>query len=114
CGRGGDVIDVVLKINHRPVTEAVEYLAGQVGYALRYEDSGSGAPRRRQDPNRRSRLIAANRDAAEFYAAQLASPEASTGRQFLAERGVDRSVAEHFGEGYAPKRRTHLIEQLRK
>lgn len=114
CGEGGDVIDFVMKINHLPFTEAVEYLAGQVGYALRYEDSGSGAPRRRQDPNRRSRLIAANRDAAEFYAAQLASPEASTGRQFLAERGFDRSVAEHFGVGYAPKGWTHLFEHLRK
>src|SRR5690625_5176199 len=114
CGEGGDVIDFVMKINHLPFTEAVEYLAGQVGYALRYEDSGSGAPRRRQDPNRRSRLIAANRDAAEFYAAQLASPEASTGRQFLAERGFDRSVAEHFGVGYAPKGWTNLFDHPRK
>lgn len=113
CSEGGDVIDFVMKVNHLPFTEAVEYLAGQVGYTLRYEDSG-GAPRRPQDPNRRSRLIAANRDAAEYYVAQLASPEAATGRKFLADRGFDRSAAEHFGIGYAPKGWNNLFDHLRK
>lgn len=113
CGEGGDVIDFVMKINHLPFAEAVEFLAGQIGYTLRYEESG-GQQRRPQDPNRRSRLIAANREAAEFYVAQLSSPEAAPGRSFLAERGFDRDVAETFGVGYAPKGWTHLFDHLRK
>lgn len=114
CGEGGDTIDFVMKINHLPFTEAVEYLAGQVGYTLRYEESSGGARRPPHDPNRRSRLIAANREAAAFFSSQLASPEAATGRQFLAERGFDRSVAEHFGIGYAPKGWSNLFDHLRK
>lgn len=114
CGEGGDVIDFVMKINHLPFTEAVEFLAGQVGYTLRYEDSGQGGDRRPRDPNRRARLIAAHRDAAEFYSQNLGSPEAAPARQFLAERGFDRSVAEQFGVGYAPKGWSNLFDHLRK
>src|SRR5690625_2772180 len=113
CGEGGDVIDFVMKVNHLPFVEAVEFLAGQIGHTLRYEESGSGPKRRTQDPGRRSRLAAANREAAEFSAARLASPEAEAGRQFLAERGFDRAAAEHFGIGYAPKGWTNLFVHLR-
>src|SRR5690625_358236 len=113
CGEGGDVIDFVMKINHLPFAEAVEFLAGQVGYTLRYEDSGRGEPRRQHDPQRRTRLISAHRDAAEFYRNQLASPEAVAGREFLADRGFDRSAADHFGVGYAPKGWTNLFDHLR-
>ena len=41
--------------------------------------------------------------ATEFYAEQLSTSEAATGRHFLTERGFDRSAAERFSVGFAPR-----------
>ena len=80
CGEGGDVISFVMKIDHLSFAEAVERLAGRAGITLRYEEGGS-APARQ--PGQRTRLVEAHLAAAEFYAEQLATPEAALGRQFL-------------------------------
>lgn len=104
CGEGGDVISFVQKVDGLTFTEAVEYLADRVGIQLRYEESGrgNGAPRPREEPGRRQRLLEAHRVAAQYFAEQLMGPGAAAARAFLAERSFDRSDAERFGVGYAP------------
>ncbi|WP_204055303.1 DNA primase [Microbispora corallina] len=99
CAEGGDVITFVRKIENLTFTEAVERLAQRAGIQLRYEQGGY-VPGREQ--GERLRLIEAHKAAAEFYAAQLATPDAAPGRRFLSERGFERADAEHFGVGYAP------------
>jgi len=111
CGEGGDVIEFVMRMDGLPFTEAVEYLAERAGVTLRYEQGGS---RSGPTPGLRKRLIEAHRVAQSFYAAQLASDEARTGRDFLRERGFDRAAAEMFGVGYAPKGWSALTDHLRK
>lgn len=101
CGEGGDVIEFVMKMDGLSFTEAIEYLAGKTGVQLRYEEGGSARPR--EEPGKRQRLLEANKVAAEFYAEQLMGPDAAAARAFLAERSFDRSDAEHFGVGFAPK-----------
>ncbi|MFI2366509.1 DNA primase [Promicromonospora sp. NPDC019610] len=101
CGEGGDVIEFVMKMDGLSFTEAIEYLAGKTGVQLRYEEGGTARPR--EEPGRRQRLLDAHRVAAEFYAEQLMGPDASAARTFLAERSFDRSDAERFGVGFAPK-----------
>lgn len=101
CGEGGDVIEFVMKMDGLSFTEAIEYLAGKTGVQLRYEEGGPARPR--EEPGKRQRLLEANRVAAEFYAEQLMGPDAAAARAFLAERSFDRSDAEHFGVGFAPK-----------
>ncbi|GAA4701700.1 DNA primase [Promicromonospora umidemergens] len=101
CGEGGDVIEFIMKMDGLSFTEAVEYLAGKTGVQLRYEEGGNARPR--EEPGKRQRLLEANRVAAEFYAEQLMGPGAAAARTFLAERSFDRSDAEHFGVGFAPK-----------
>jgi DNA primase len=110
CGEGGDVISFVQKIDQLSFTEAVERLAARVNYELHYEQGGS-APRAQS--GQRSRLVEANRLAAEYYAEQLTSAEAVIGRQFLDERGFDSAAAAHFGVGYAPNGWEHLVKHLR-
>jgi DNA primase len=51
--------------------------------------------------------------AAEFFAEQLSGPEAIDGRQFLSERGFDRTTAERFGVGFAPRDGRSLLRHLR-
>ena len=110
CNAGGDVIGFVQQINNSSFVEAVEFLADRVGVQLRFTEGGGGA---RVEPGLRSRILEANRLAAEFYAGQLSSPEAMIGRQFLAERGFDREAAEHFGVGFAPQGGRELAKHLR-
>src|SRR5690625_1218132 len=112
CGEGGDVISFVQKIDHLTFTEAVETLAAKAEVQLRYEDDG-GPRRSPHEAGRRQRLLDAHRVAAEYFAAQLASPEAQTAREFLTARGFDRAAAEHFGLGYAPKGWDNLGRHLR-
>lgn len=115
CNEGGDVIDFVQKVDLLGFTEAVERLAARLSYQLRYEDEAGGrASPRRDQVGQRQRLVEANRVAAQFFAENLAtSPEAMAGRQFLAERGFDRAVAEHFGIGFAPRSGEALLRHLR-
>jgi DNA primase len=97
CGEGGDVYSFLQKMDHVTFQEAVERLAARIGYTLHYEDGGQAA-----DQGNRSRLLAANAAAEQFFRAQLATPEAEPARRFLGERGFDAAAAERFSIGYAP------------
>ena len=110
CGEGGDVISFVMKLDGMTFVEAVEYLAPKAGVTLRYE---SGGPRSEATGTPRARLIDAHRLAAEFFVAQLDTPEAQTGRDFLKERGFGKEAAELFGVGYAPQGWSALLDHLR-
>ncbi len=107
CNESGDVYSFLRAMDHVSFTEAVERLAGRIGYTLHYEDGGA-AP----ETTGRSRLYAANGAAAEYFRAQLATPEADTARRFLGERGFDAGAAAHFGVGYAPKGWSNLRDAL--
>ncbi|MGW0820097.1 DNA primase [Streptomyces sp. NPDC002845] len=111
CQEGGDTITFVMKVDHLSFSEAVERLAAQAGITLRYEEGGYNPSHQRGE---RIRLVEAHKIAAEWYAEQLAtSPEAETGRLFLAERGFDQAAALHFGVGYSPQGWDHLTRYLR-
>ncbi|MFI8227740.1 DNA primase [Streptomyces sp. NPDC085900] len=111
CQEGGDTITFVMKVDHLSFSEAVERLAAQAGITLRYEEGGYNPSHQRGE---RIRLVEAHKIAAEWYAEQLAtSPEADTGRIFLAERGFDQAAAQHFSVGYSPQGWDHLTRFLR-
>ncbi|WP_309069563.1 DNA primase, partial [Microbacterium sp.] len=107
CGESGDVYSFLREMDHVSFTEAVERLAGRIGYALHYEDGGA-AP----ESSGRSRLYAANTAAAEFFRAQLLTPDAEAGRRFLGERGFDAGAAAHFGVGFAPRGWDGMLKAL--
>jgi DNA primase len=113
CHQGGDVIRFVEKVEQLSFTEALERLAVKVGIQLRYEETRAGtAPQTHREE--RTRLVEAHREAAAFYAEQLAeSAEAVPGRRFLAERDFDRDAATQFGVGYAPRAGEALWKHLR-
>jgi DNA primase len=112
CGEGGDVISFVQKVEHLTFAEAVERLATKLGMELHYEEGGP--PRGGEGLGKRSRLLEAHRVAAEFYSAALVNlPEARAGRDFLRERGFDRTAAEKFGVGFSPRGGEELTRHLR-
>jgi DNA primase len=99
CAEHGDAIAFLQKIEVIGFVEAVERLADRVGVQLTYEGGGMGHQR---DRGTKTRLLEANKRAAEFYAAQLRTPEAAPAMAFLTARGFDSGAAERFGCGYAP------------
>ncbi len=110
CAEGGDVIKFVQKIDNLGFTEAVERLAGRAGIELHYE---RGGPVPGKEQTLRRRLTDAHRAAAEFFAEQLESPAAQTGRDFLSSRGFDVADARRFDVGYAPGEWDSLVRHLR-
>ena len=109
CGESGDVYTFVQKMDHLSFTESIERLAQRINFELHYEE-GTGKP---NESGNRSRILAANTAASEFFVAQLATPGAAEGRKFLGERGFDKAAAQHFGIGYAPKAWNELRDHLK-
>jgi len=108
CNEGGDVFSFLQKMDHVTFAEAVERLAGRLGYELHYEDGGQAS-----DHGNRARLLAANAAAEKFFQAQLATPAAQIGRDFLGARGFDAAAAQRFGIGFAPKSFNALGDALK-
>jgi DNA primase len=98
CGEGGDVFTFLQKMDHVSFSEAVERMAARIGFELHYEDGAAAT-----DHGNRARILAANQSAADYYAAQLKTPEAEPGRKFLGERGFDIAAGDRFGVGFAPR-----------
>ena len=106
CGAGGDVFKFLQEIESISFADAVERLADKLGYQLSYEEGSS-------ETSARTRLLAANTAAAEFYQEQLQSEEGSFARDFLVSRGFDAAAQRKFGIGYAPKGWQNLLEHLK-
>lgn len=110
CGEGGDVYAFLQKIEHVSFVEAVELLADRVGYTVTY--TGASTTNVQRDRGSRSRLLAANAAAQEFYAEALQSAEAAPARQYLLERNFDAEAAARFGCGFAPSGWETLTKHL--
>lgn len=110
CGEGGDVYAFVQKIEHVNFVESVELLADRVGYTITY--TGASTTNVQRDRGSRSRLLAANVAAQEFYATMLESDEAAPARQYLIERNFDGQAAKRFGCGFAPSGWDTLTKHL--
>ncbi len=110
CGESGNVISFITKHDHMSFPEAVEHLARRYGVDVQYEEGGTAA---RSSTSQRTRLLLAHKEAASFYAEQLAGSAAAVGRQFLAERGFEQSAAQTYGVGYAPDSWDALTKHLR-
>ncbi|WKG01507.1 DNA primase [Mycolicibacterium sp. HK-90] len=110
CGEGGDVYAFIQKIEHVSFVEAVELLADRVGYTVTY--TGASTTNVQRDRGSRSRLLAANAAAQEFYAEALGSEEAAEARKYLTERNFDAAAAAQFGCGFAPSGWDKLTKHL--
>jgi DNA primase len=109
CGEGGDVYKFLQQLDHISFYEAVEKLAGRVGYVLTYEEGGGSSP----DHGLKNRILEANNAAALFYQSQIMTDAAETGREFLKSRGFDKAAAERFSIGFAPKAWSELYAHLK-
>ena len=118
CQEGGDAIGFIQQIEGIGFIEAVERLAETFRIDLTYEDNGThtrpdvAAAARRAAQEHKTRMLAANAAAADWYAARLASPQGHIAQTFLAERHFNADHATQFNLGYAPEGWDNLIRHL--
>ncbi len=101
CGAGGDVFSFLMKRDAVSFAEAARQLAGRCGVDIPEAALPARERRRRSE---QERLLEANRVAADFFhRALLENANAAAARDYLARRGLTRTIIEAFGLGYAPR-----------
>ncbi len=106
CGKGGGVINFIMEIENLSYPDAVAFLAKRAGMQMP-EDSFD------RDAKKRSRLLAANRDAARWFYEQLVTPEGKRCTDYMAGRRISPAVARRFGLGFAPQRSGSFLDAMR-
>ena len=106
CGKGGGVINFIMEIENLSYPDAVAFLAKHAGMQMP-EDSFD------RDAKKRSRLLAANRDAARWFYEQLVTPEGRRCTDYMAGRKISPSVAKRFGLGFAPEHSGAFLAAMR-
>jgi DNA primase len=107
CGAHGDVIGFTMRTEGIPFPEAVEKLAGEAGLPLPERD-----PRAEEHARIAKTLYDANEAAAEWFAAQLYTPEGRTALEYLKRRGLEDGTIARFRLGYAPESRDAVKRAL--
>ncbi len=95
CGKGGGVINFIMEIENLTFPEAVEFLARRANMQVPEEADD-------RESQKRSRMLALNKDAARFFYEQLSAPGGAPARDYMARRQIGRTTATNFGIGFAP------------
>ncbi len=112
CGAGGDVFKFVMEMEKCGFPEAVRTVAEKCGLPIPKPRLRS--PEERREQSMRAVLMEMHREAAAFFARQLAtSAEGSVAQAYLEDRGLDRQTIEQFGIGYAPAAGDALYRHLK-
>ena len=98
CGEGGNVIGFIMKIEGLSFPEAARKLADRCGVIIPEKDL---TPQQIAAQQEKQRLLAVHEEAASFYASIL--PQSPAALAYLKKRGIDRTMAERFGLGFAPE-----------
>ncbi|MBR4080164.1 MAG: DNA primase [Clostridia bacterium] len=109
CKAGGSVIQFIMDIERLDFQEAVKFLADQLHMPLPQMEEDPDYQRRR---DQRDRLLAANREAAQFFHQNLFTPAGDGALQYLKRRGLTDSVIRKFGLGAAVDRWDALTQHL--
>ncbi len=98
CGEGGDIISFVMNMDNLSFREALMTLTERAGMEM-----PAASERDRARMKLREEVFSANRLAARFYNYLLLEDEAGEeARNYLIDRGIDRSDMEKFQLGFAP------------
>lgn len=99
CKAGGNVVQFVQEMERLSYREAVELLAKQIHMPVPETHDDPEYEKRR---SRNERLLAANKEAARWYHAQLWEDRNKGILSYLHDRGLDDGTIRKFGLGAAP------------
>ncbi len=100
CGAGGNVFTFIMQYENYTFAEALKLLADRAGVALP-EIEHTQEQKKAED--KKSLLLALNKEAAKFFYYQLRSKQGETGWQYLRGRALSEETIHKFGLGYAGK-----------
>lgn len=97
CGAAGDVIKFVQESEHTDFNGAVQMLAERAGMEVpRFGRENTAADKKREE------LANVMKAAQAYFVEQLSTPQAAQARAYLDGRGLDDSMIQRFGIGFAP------------
>ncbi len=99
CKAGGSVIQFIMDIERLDFQDAVKHLADQLHMPLPQMENDPDYERRR---NQRDRLLAANREAAQFFHSTLFTESGQPMLDYFKRRGLTDNVIRKFGLGASP------------
>jgi len=102
CGRGGDLFQFVMEMEHVEFKDALKLLAERAGIALVYEKP--------EEQSRRKKLLTLLDDATNFYEAALKDDKDV--QTYLKSRGLTGETAKRFRVGFAPEGWRNVSEHL--
>ncbi len=104
CGESGDVISFVMKMDNVDFMTAVRKLCEQ--YGIDMEAFGFGRE------SGKNEIYEMNREAARFFFHAIAD-RPNPGREYLQDRGLDKTAIAKFGLGYADGRWHSLLDHMK-
>ncbi len=107
CGAGGGPIRFIMDIEGLDFPDAVRFLAKQ--YNMEVPESGESTGYRLK----RGRVLAALKDAARFFYAQLHGPAGAQALYYFRQRRLSRRTMDKFGLGYAPDSFHALLDAMK-
>ncbi|MEW5734712.1 MAG: DNA primase [Thermodesulfobacteriota bacterium] len=111
CNEGGDVFDFVMKRDGVSFPEAVRSLAARFGIEVQEKPL---TPAQKKKADLRQQILAANREAAAFFASCLAGSEGAAARGYLASRGIPEKAVGEWRLGFAPASYDAMMTALQK
>ena len=98
CGRGGNVFQFLMEIEHLGFPEAVQRLAEKTGVRIDVYDEKSLEREKKQD----ALIHLLKRVAGSFHYILVHSPKGERALQYLRGRGLEDTIISKFQLGYAP------------
>ncbi|MFQ3620538.1 MAG: DNA primase, partial [Spirochaetales bacterium] len=98
CGKGGNLFQFFMEIEHISFPEALKILGEKVGISIDSLDESSLSQGKKQD----ALLQLLNKVAGAFHYLLMKSELGKEARQYLEQRGIENAIIEKFQLGYAP------------
>lgn len=106
CKEGGGLITFIEKNEKLEFPDAVAYLARMAGMEVPTDE------REKAVYQRRTRLLALNKEAARFFHNNLGKDLSRPAREYMSKRQIDPKMVTRFGLGYAPDEWDGLIKAM--
>ena len=111
CHAGGNVLTFRMSYYQESFVEALQALAGNAGITLPEADDSKEA---REAADKKTRLFEINKQAANFYYAQLRQKTGENGLRYLKGRKLTDETLKKFALGYADQFGHSLYQYLKK
>lgn len=108
CGKGGDVIQLVMELEAMTYVEAIQFLAEKANLKVPAAD-----PETEKQTRDKKFIYTVMEEAVRFYQRCLAHEDGRGAREYLDRRKIAPETREKFRLGYAPPNGFHLVSYLR-